>query len=201
MRLLRSGAAEKAFRMLAERRLLEPMSAELQAEAGDVLWDSLRTLDEYRRRFESAPEALTNTILLGAVIVPLGSTANRILRQQPLNDNGKEPRVSLGLLPLARRDIDRLRQVLAFQRRLADATLSPRARRGLIHRGPFQEAVTWMELFGKNPSLAAEWRDFALEAHPSDEADPAAPEEAAPRKRRRRRRRGGRRGPRPHATE
>jgi len=200
-KLLRSGSAEKAFRMLAERRLLEPMSAELQAEAGDVLWDSLRTLDEYRRRFESAPEALTNTILLGAVIVPLGSTANRILRQQPLNDNGKEPRVSLGLLPLARRDIDRLRQVLAFQRRLTDATLSPRARRGLIHRGPFQEAVTWMELFGKNPSLAAEWRDFALEAHPSDEADPAAPEEAAPRKRRRRRRRGGRRGPRPNAPE
>jgi hypothetical protein len=61
--------------------------------------------------------------------------------------------------------------------------------------------VTWMELFGKNASLAAEWRDFALEAHPADDADPAAPEEAPPRKRRRRRRRGGRRGSRPSAPE
>jgi poly(A) polymerase len=186
--------------MLAQRRLLEPLSRELQAEAGDALWASLRTLDEYRRRFESAPEALTNTILLGALILPLGSTGKRILQQQPLNNKGKEPRVELGLLPLARRDIDRLRQVLAFQRRLTDAALSPRARRALVHRGPFQDAVTWMELFGGNPSLAAEWRDFALEAQPPDADSSSAPEEA-PRKRRRRRRRAGRRGPRPSAPE
>ena len=30
-KLLRSGAAERAFRMLAERRLLEPIAPELQA--------------------------------------------------------------------------------------------------------------------------------------------------------------------------
>ena len=32
-KLLRSGAAEQAFRMLAERRLLEPIAQELQAHA------------------------------------------------------------------------------------------------------------------------------------------------------------------------
>jgi hypothetical protein len=92
-----------------------------------------------------------------------------------------------------------LRQVLTFQRRLTDATLSPRAKRALVHRGPFQEAVTWMELFGNNQSLAAEWRDFALEALPPDGDEPPS-EDAAPRKRRRRRR-GGRRGPHPSAPE
>ena len=47
----------------------------------------------------------------------------------------KEPRIALGLLPLARRDIERLRQILGLQRRLIDAKLSPRARRALMHRG------------------------------------------------------------------
>ena len=37
-KLLRSGAAERAFRMLAERRLLEPIAQELQDGAGDALW-------------------------------------------------------------------------------------------------------------------------------------------------------------------
>ena len=35
-KLLRSGASERAFRMLAERRLLEPIAHELQAHAGDA---------------------------------------------------------------------------------------------------------------------------------------------------------------------
>ena len=127
-KLLRSGAAEQAFRMLAERRLLEPMSADLQGGPATRLWSVAGRVDAYRRRFESAPDTLTNTVLLGSLLVPLGSAGQRILQQQPRNDNGKEPRVSLGLLPLARRDVERLRHVLAFQRRLADTTLSPRAR-------------------------------------------------------------------------
>ena len=32
----------------------------------------------------------------------------------------KEPSLSLGMLPLARRDIERLRQILTLQRRLTD---------------------------------------------------------------------------------
>src|SRR5688572_29954313 len=57
-KLLRSGSAEKAFRLMAERRLLQPIAPELQALSGDALWQSLAALDSYRNRFESAPEAL-----------------------------------------------------------------------------------------------------------------------------------------------
>ena len=37
----------------------------------------------------------------------------------------REPRLSLGMLPLARRDVERLRQILGLQRRLVDMNLSP----------------------------------------------------------------------------
>ena len=54
-KLLRSGAAEQAFRMLAERRLLEPIAQELQRGATERLWESLAALDAYRRRFDDIP--------------------------------------------------------------------------------------------------------------------------------------------------
>jgi poly(A) polymerase len=44
-KLLRAGASEKAFRMLAERRLLEPIAPEVQKRAGEALWKSLGALD------------------------------------------------------------------------------------------------------------------------------------------------------------
>ena len=197
-KLLRSGAAEHAFRMLAERRLLEPISSELQTRAGSGLWASLAALDAYRLRFESAPDTLTNAVLLGSLLVPLGPAGRAILQPPPRNDSGKEPRMVLGLLPIARRDVERLRHVLAFQRRLADTTLSPRARRALMHRGPFQEALTWMDLHGQAPELVEHWRGF-VEAARTFEGDQAA--EPAPRRRRRRRRRGRRPQPRADVPE
>ena len=36
------------------------------------LWRSLAALDAYRRRFEETPDTLTNAVLLGSLIVPLG---------------------------------------------------------------------------------------------------------------------------------
>src|SRR5688572_12792056 len=54
-KLLRSGASEQAFRMMAERRLLEPIAHELQRNADARLWRSLGALDAYRQRFEEIP--------------------------------------------------------------------------------------------------------------------------------------------------
>jgi poly(A) polymerase len=198
-KLLRSGAAERAFRMLAERRLLEPISEALQARAGDALWASLAAVDAYRLRFETAPDTLTNALLLGTLLVPLGPAGRTILQQQARNESGKEPRMALGLLPIARRDVERLRHILAFQRRLADTSLSPRARRALTHRGPFQEALTWMELHGHAPELLEHWRGF-VEAAATFEGEAAAAE-PQPRRRRRRRRRGRRSQPRADVPE
>jgi len=188
-KLLRAGSAEKAFRMLAERRLLEPIAPELQKRASDGLWRSLAALDTYRRQFDETPEALTNAVLLGTLLVPVGYD----FRPPPVvfSDDGrpkKEPALSLGLLPLARRDVERLRHILSLQRRLLDLHLSPRARRGLMHRGPFREALTWLEIHGHAPEALEHWRGF-IEAAKTFEGEEGADAQRPPRRRRRRRRR------------
>ena len=185
-KLLRAGAAERAFRMLAERRLLDPIAHLLQKAAGEGLWRSLSSLDAYRCRFEETPDTLTNAVLLGSLIVPLGA-GGPVARAQ-LGDNGKEPAPALGILPLARRDVERLRQVLGLQRRLADMNLSPRAKRALMHRGPFREALTWLEIHGGAPELLEHWRGF-VEAAGAFEAEAGPLQSPPPRRRRRRRRR------------
>ena len=187
-KLLRAGSAEKAFRMLAERRLLEPIAPELQKRAGEGLWQSLAALDTYRRQFDETPESLTNAVLLGTLLVPVGYD----FRPPPMvfSENGrpkKEPALSLGLLPLARRDVERLRHILSLQRRLVDLHLSPRARRALMHRGPFREALTWLEVHGHAPEALEHWRGFIEAARTFDGEEGA--DAQRPRRRRRRRRR------------
>ena len=89
-----------------------------------------RALDAYRRRFESTPETLTNAILLGSLLVPLGISLHRRGRTVPQAEtarrrrNGRRAR-ELGELPLARRDVERLRQILGLQRRLRDVAREP----------------------------------------------------------------------------
>jgi poly(A) polymerase len=186
-KLLRSGASEVAFRMLAGRRLLEPLSADLQARAGDALWASLARLDAYRKRWTELPETLTNPILLGSLLVPIHQVNRSAGISSVDGDGGRDARLSLGLLPLARRDVDRLGLVLAMQRRLLDQSLSPRAKRALMHRSHFNEAMTWLELHGGVPEVVEHWRGFAEAAGTYEgEADAAG---ARPRRRRRRRRR------------
>ena len=196
-KLLRSGAAERAFRMLAEHKLLEPISEELQEHAGDALWQSLGALDAYRNRVDSAPEALTTPILLGSLLMPIPPAARAVTHPPRWTDDmKKEPRISLGLLPLARRDIERLRQILGLQRRLLDAKLAPRAKRALMHKGTFREALTWLEVHGQAPEAVAEWRAFTEHAgaHPAEQGGEGEGEGERPR-RRRRRRKGRRRPP------
>ena len=72
-KILRSGYAEPTFRGLAEHRLLDPVTPEIQRGAkNQALWDSLAALDVYRRKFDTAPAALRNPILLGTSLLPLG---------------------------------------------------------------------------------------------------------------------------------
>ena len=54
-------------------------------------------------------------------------------------------------LPIARRDTERLRQLLSLQGRIGDLDMSPRAKRALMHRGPFEDALTWFEVHGHEP--------------------------------------------------
>ena len=188
-KLLRTGSAERAFRMMAERRLLESMSPELQRHANDSLWRSLAALDVYRRRFEETPATLTNAILLGSLLVPMNHPLRAPMPSKPSDDDPrKEPRISLGMLPLARRDVEHLRHVLTLQKRLADPTLSPRARQGLIHRGAFKDALTWLEIHGGVPEVVEHWKGFIEAARVQEGTGTTEPEPTARRRRRRRRR-------------
>jgi poly(A) polymerase len=187
-KLLRSGASEQAFRMMAERRMLEPIAHELQRHADARLWRSLAELDAYRRRFEDIPDTLTNAILLGSLLIPLGYSLRTLLPVPGIEDERrKEPRLSIGMLPLARRDVERLRQILSLQQRLMDMNLSPRAKRALMHRGSFREAMTWLEIHGGAPEVAEHWHGF-IEAAGAYEGEAEAADKP-PRRRRRRRRR------------
>jgi poly(A) polymerase len=225
-KILRAGSSEKAFRGLAEVGLLQPISSELHHGAAEPLWQALASLDAFRRRFESTPETLSNAILLGTLLVPLGISLNpprgaaseRSPSSANLADSASDdqpaasrsdrrarrpPGPKLGELPLARRDIERLRLIVGLQRRLRDVSASPRAQRALVHRGVFREALTWLEIHGDAPELVEHWKAILAEIGTTTEAPDAQPEGAveeyrAPTTRRRRRRRRRRGAPTPN---
>ena len=198
-KILRSGAAERTFRGLAEHGLLEPVTPELQRKAAhEPLWDSLRALDTYRKRFAEMPPQLTNPVLLGSLLLPIGlmpraSAARRARRCAGGRRRGrgggcrarqrrghrhapaasrrswstdrrdrrpKPPVLKIGSLPIARRDTERLRQLLSVQSRLRDLESTPRAKRALMHRGPFEDALTWLDIHGHVPEIVEHWKGF-----------------------------------------
>ncbi|HAK55798.1 MAG TPA: hypothetical protein DCP38_10005 [Acidobacteria bacterium] len=172
-KILRGGSAERTLRDLGDARLLAQISPELHRHRSDAMWRSLRALDAYRARFDSAPATLTNPILLGSLVVPIGLLPGR--HDDPLK---------LGALPVARGQVESLRQIVSLQDRLLDPELPERAKRGLTHRSVFDEALTWLEIHGGAPVALERWRDFV--AHMGERP---APTDRRPRRRRRRRRR------------
>jgi poly(A) polymerase len=213
-KILRAGSSEKAFRGLAEVGLLQPISSELHKGAAEPLWQALASLDTYRRKFESTPETLSNGILLGSLLVPLGISlhagpgADHVGRRSSADGDAaasrseraprRAPGPRLGELPLARRDIERLRLIVGMQRRLRDLTASPKAQRALAHRGVFREALTWLEIHGGAPELVEHWKAILAEDGAGGETVEApadgTTDPRALRPRRKRRRRRGRRG-------
>jgi poly(A) polymerase len=181
-KVLRAGFAEKAFRMLVDTGLLAAIAPEVPGRISGTFWQSLAAIDGYRRAFKRNPEALGNAILLGSLLIPLG-----LLDQH--HGRTKELGARFGILPLARRDVEYLRQILMLQRHLRDRNASARHKRAIIHRSAFPAALTWLELHGNAPEIVGAWRE--LQASLVEEA-PATIQptgEIPPRRRRRRRRR------------
>jgi poly(A) polymerase len=182
-KILRTGASTAVFRSAADLGLLEAMTPELQrAAAGDELWQSLERLDAYRRRSVSMPDGFSNPVLLGSLLVPLGFS---ISAGHPAPDTGTP---WLGMLPVARRDIERLTQLLVLQRRLRDPNVSPRSARALLGRGAFPDALAWLEIHGGAPEAVGRWRGLMSELAASGTLPLPAPRLPARRRRRRRRR-------------
>ena len=217
-KILRSGSAEVSFRALDRVRLLELMTPEL-ASPPEVVWDSLARLDRYRHQHQTAPAELTTAILIGALLHPIGAL-NRRAPDRGAADDMMPDRVSFGALPVARKDLDRLRHLLLTIPRLVDPALPPRVARGLPNRPSFSDAVTWLEIFGNDPDQAAHWKQVRTANPPRQSqgrdhghrhgprphgvaAESSAhaphptgtpPGDGQKRRRRRRRRRGGRGG-------
>ena len=193
-KILRSGAAEKTFGILKETRLLREITPEMDA-AGPALWESLARLDRYRQQFPAAPDTLTNAILAGTLLAPLGLAG----RDRRFSADALERRVELGMLPIPRRDVERLHQILALQPRLHDLRAPFRAQRGLLHRHVLDEALTWLEIHGNRPDVLEHWRTLRQQPQPGAAPIESVQPAGAPtgiRRRRRRRRRGPRSAPR-----
>jgi poly(A) polymerase len=185
-KILRSGHAEEAMRQLRETKLMKEITPEL-ASASEGLWRSIAALDRYRARFRAAPDLLTNAILAGTLLQPLGLAG----RRARFSADALERRVEIGMLPIARRDVERLQHIISMQPRLLDIAAPARAQRGLLHRSTLDEAITWMEIHGDRPDVVAHWRTLkaqGIQPQPHEQA-------AEPHYRHRRRRRGRRRAP------
>jgi poly(A) polymerase len=228
-KILRQGESRRTFQLLHDVGLLAyilPEADRAISEQGERLLGSLGRLDDYRNAGLATTEELSNSLLLGTLLVPLGLPLRRAAAQSPRRDDeepagpadtidvaaemaelgvsDQEERGSGGALPLsmpfARRDVERLRLILAAQNRLRELHTSPRVKGLLIGKGYLGEALRWMEIHGgvQGQELAAHWR--GLELAPDALGDPAAaalagalPDESRPRPRRRRRRRARRR--------
>ena len=189
-KILRSGAAERTFYRLFEVGLLKHISPELARKQSAALWRSLAELDQYRSRFETAPSTLTNPVLLGSLLVP-----TRLLEPLPpetgrRRNRENDSRFTLGMLTLARRDVQHLRQIVGLQQQLHDPGLPDRAQRALMHREVYAESLTWLEIHGGSSATLERWRSLG-------EIGGAAIDREAARPRRRRRRRRRRRGAKP----
>ncbi len=180
-KILRQGRSRETFRMLHDYGLLAyllPEADQAIAEGGERLLGSLGRLDEYRNRGQASAEQLTNALVMGSLLVPLGVPLRRVAAQaparrpeeredareeEPAEDVAAEiaelggaeedealPAAPVGplVLPFARRDLDRLRLMLLAQRRLRETHDGAGARQNLAGRHYFEEALRWLEIHG-----------------------------------------------------
>ena len=212
-KILRQGRSRATFAALHDNGLLAYLLPEADralaagGEVGDRLRGSLGRLDAYRNAGLGTPEQLTNPLLLGSLLVPLGIPLRRTVaaghrRPDPEDDQDREPDdvtaevAALGesegeeepsavpaapaplALPFARRDLDRLRLVLLAQRRLREVHRSPGVKHMLAGRAYFEESLRWLEMHGGAEGAPLAAHWRSLEL--GDVSPPAAPSEGAP---------------------
>ncbi len=189
-KILRSGAAEASLQGLARAGLIEHISPEMEEGLSGEFFESLSRLDEWRKQFPEVPERLTTTILVGSLLVPLG-LMDGAHRRFGVSEQWYP---ALGRLPVPRKDVERLVQVLALLPRLRDIDAASRHQHALLARNVFRDALTWLEIYGDEPSVVEHWQGVIQE--PAAEAALRAQGFEGPggggqvRRRRRRRRRG-----------
>jgi poly(A) polymerase len=212
-KILRQGRSRRTFEMLHAHGLLAYLLPEADraiATGGAALLGSLSRLDDHRQTGLAAPEQLTNPLLMGSLLVPLGvplrrvaSSAPRLRRAEPARAAEADPprddvaaeEAELGgeeepqdeapeagplALPFARRDHERLRLILLAQRRLGEAHTPASARRVLADKAYFDEAVRWLEIHGGEEGRELAARWRGDDAVVAGPAEPAAAGTEAP---------------------
>ncbi len=169
-KILRSGHARSCFDNLADSGLLEHMSPELLNDDGQ-LTEAFEAVDAYRRRFDDAPETLSNAILAGTLLLPLGLLRDEGHRFRYHDDWEREAPAMLGQMQVARKDVDRLRELLALQKRLLDIEAPVRVQKALMHRSAFRDALTWLDIHGERPDVVTHWDHLLQEEPPSSAAE------------------------------
>ena len=139
-KILRAGSAEKAFRSLAEvgpaaSRSRRSCTRARPSRCGDRSPRSTPTAAGSSRRPDTLIERDPARQPAGAArhlaASPAADRCDRSSRSSADGDTdateaARAPEPRLGELPLARRDIERLRQIVSLQRRLRDLTASPK---------------------------------------------------------------------------
>jgi poly(A) polymerase len=212
-KILRQGRSRRTFEMLHEYGLLAYLLHEADraiTTGGEALLSSLARLDAYRQAGLAAPDQLTNSVLMGSLLVPLevplrkiAASAPRLHRPgpeevvetEPARDDVPAEVAELGgeeeetreaapegplALPFARRDLERLRLVLLAQRRLREAHAPASARRSLAAKAYFDEALRWLEIHGGDEGRELGAQWRGLEPGPVEAAEAEPAEAEAP---------------------
>jgi hypothetical protein len=85
-KILRQGRSRETFQMLHDCGLLAYLLPEADRAIGegkDALLSSLSRLDEYRLAGLATPDQLTNSVLMGSLLVPLGISLRRAIARPP----------------------------------------------------------------------------------------------------------------------
>jgi poly(A) polymerase len=93
-KILRQGRSRRTLEMLHEYGLLAYLLPEADraiAGGGEALLGSLSRLDTYRQAGLAGPELLTNPLLMGSLLVPLGVPLRRVAASTP-RPRRREPR-------------------------------------------------------------------------------------------------------------
>ena len=144
--------------MLVETGLLAAIAPEVPGRITDTFWQSLAgDRQPSARRSSAIPKSLGNAILLGSLLIPLG-----LLDQH--HGRTKELGARFGILPLARRDVEFLRQILMLQRHLRDVNASPRHKRAIMHRSGLPCRAHVARAPRQRPALVESWRALQAEA-------------------------------------
>ena len=152
-KILRAGSSEKAFGALAELGLLEPSGARTApgGHGNDGRMTALLAVAGGARRLPAPirvdaghahqrhPAREPPRAARHSAARPPGHHARTTQDGQP-EKRRRPPALRLGELPLARRDVERLQQIMQLQRRLRELNASPRAQRAdaprHVPRGP-----------------------------------------------------------------